>query len=105
MNPMNFVRVRDRKLSLWQSATAKHVRQLLTVNDKRPAMADVLKHPMSIAAAEHVSQLHDNKDFIPLAPAVNSGHASLVYQSHISLQVAEAILHKDLTKLEALAVI
>lgn len=106
MNPINFERVRDRKLSAWQSATAKHVREQLTANNKRqPSMTEVLNHPMSIAAAEHVSKLHENKDFVPLIPASKTGHDALVYQSHISLQVAEAMLNKNLTKLEELSIV
>lgn len=104
MNKMNFVRVRDRKLSLWQSSVADHVRKELTVNDKPPAMAEILKHPMSIATAEHVEKLNADKNFVPLVPALNTGHAALVYQSHISFLIAEALVNNNLTDLQQLSI-
>ncbi|WP_222984210.1 metallophosphoesterase family protein [Flagellimonas meishanensis] len=100
-----FTRVHSRELSLWQSSVAEGIRNQLTAENKPAAMQHVLRHPMSIAAAAHVSKLHADPDFVPNIPSKDDGsHEALVYKSHLAFQVGEAMAANNTALAEELTI-
>ena len=91
MESLNFARVRNRELSLWQSAVAEHVRNEHLADKPVADLTDVLKHPMTLATSEHVSKVIEDENFVPLIPTKDDGsHEALVYKSHLAFQIGEA---------------
>ena len=87
MSKQNFIRVKNRELSLWQSSVAENIRTLLASENKPSGMRDTLNHPMSIATSEHVSKLFNDPNFVPFIPAKDDGgHEALVYKSHLAFK-------------------
>lgn len=101
MNPLNFVRLRDRDLSLWQSAVENFIR--IDPTAKKPPLSkrEALAHPLSIATAHYVSARYNDKDHQPAAPPKDDGsHDAWVYKSYLGHSIGEAIVanNKDLVK-------
>lgn len=104
MAPLNFYRVHNRHLSLWQSAVADHVRKELQKNNTEVTQTMIMQHPMVTAAAIHVEATFENR---PLSAA----HLNLsipqqlnAYLSHLAYEKAEASVSGDPVKAEALGI-
>jgi hypothetical protein len=102
MNPLNYVRVRDRELSLWQSAVAENIRSQLETHNAPINHSEVLKHPLSIAAAAHVEAAGGDPDFNFLPPVTSEADEIQVYLSHLGFQMGRAMANQDQAKYEAL---
>jgi hypothetical protein len=95
MNPLNFTRVRNRELSLWQSAVSENIRNEIRTSDAPVSHLDVLKHPLSIATSIHVDAAMDNSGYAPKAPASNEGQEAQVYRSHLAFHIGQALAKGD----------
>ncbi len=94
MNPLNFSRVRNPDLSLWQSTVAEGIRNQIRVGDAPVNHLDVLKHPLSIATGTYVDAVMKDGGFSPQPPPSNEGQEALVYLSHLGFHIGQA-LSKD----------
>jgi hypothetical protein len=104
MDTSRFVRVRDRHLSLWQSAVAEVVRGQLGATDAGASTNAVLAHPMTSAVNEHV-QLAIEKQAVPEASPGEADQQRLyVHLSHLGLQKGQALVEGDLERSAALDV-
>lgn len=91
MKSLNFARVRNRELSLWQSAVAEYVRKEHFKGETQVDLTNILKHPMTVATSDHASKAIEDENFVPLVPAKDDGsHEALVYKSYLAFQIAEA---------------
>ncbi|WP_051267886.1 metallophosphoesterase family protein [Terrimonas ferruginea] len=105
MNALNFARVRDRELSLWQSAVAEYLRGELKKNNQPAAMRDLLDHPLSIATADYVTRKFNDPTYQPPASFKgDTSHEALVFRSHLGHQIGEALATNDMERYEALSV-
>jgi hypothetical protein len=104
MGTSRFVRVRDRHLSLWQSAVAEVVRTQLGASGAGVSTNDVLAHPMTSAVNEHV-QLAIEKQPVPEASPGESDQQRLyVHLSHLGFQKGQALVDGDAERAAALDV-
>lgn len=105
MNPLNFVRVRDRELSLWQSAVEDYVRKELQAKNQPAERIHALKHPLSIATADYVSRKDADKNFEPAVSVKgDTTHQALVYRSHLGFQIGEALASNNMERANELAI-
>ena len=95
MNPLNFTRVRNRELSLWQSAVSENIRNQIRTSDAPVSHLDVLKHPLSIATAIHVEAAMDNAGYNPKPPVSKKGQEAQVYLSHLGYHIGQALARGD----------
>jgi 3',5'-cyclic AMP phosphodiesterase CpdA len=95
MNQLNFIRVRDQSLSLWQSAVAERARFQLLQSHDHIAQTDVFKHPLSIATAAYVEAAYGVKGYAPPPPLAASDNEVMMYQSYLGHQVGKALAESN----------
>ncbi|HEY3759019.1 MAG TPA: metallophosphoesterase [Solirubrobacteraceae bacterium] len=101
MSDPRFVRVHDRHLSLWQSAVAEHVRAQL---GGAPAALEVLAHPLTVAANEHVEAVMADGRAAALAPVAGDSDRTAAYLSQLALEIAMAQVDGDAERAAALEI-